>query len=194
MQGPVNLQEMTIRWANAQPQLWDSTLLWDRIIAYRIFVCALLNVDNNEELINTLEQTRFQLLDVTLHQRNMRLSNQLLQGLVNDKKNYKWIIARSKLQSLKATHSTSVQQSLKLHFSAWDRIDQDILNCMTPQPDSNVQIKALQELCQITNRITEIISITYTAGLHNHVLSEIKTRINANKFDKSKFLIFLIEK
>lgn len=163
----VSVSDVTLlhrRWSSAQPQLTDSTQLWNAILSYRGHVCEMITTagDQAVEAVNLrgcLIGSQYRLLDVVLHQRNIPLSNRIIHRLQGSEPTSEWFIARSRQQSLKAMRAVEPLAQIKLHMSAWKRLTTKVLLPKIVAGDVNVHRNALEELAAISVRILQVVSV-----------------------------------
>lgn len=163
----VGVSDVTLlqrRWSAAQPQLTDSTQLWNAILSYRSHVCDMITTScgqtvDDMNLRGCLIGSQYRLLDVALHQRNVPLSNRIIQRLQGSEITPEWLIARSRQQSLKALRSSEPLSQINLHLKAWTRLTTKVLLPEVVAGNVNVHRNALEELAAISVRLLDVVSV-----------------------------------
>lgn len=152
------------RWSSAQPQLTDSTQLWNAILSYRGHVCDMITAAGGQtvtdmNLRGCLIESQYRLLDVALHQRNTQLSNRIIHRLQGSGPTPEWLIARSRQQSLKAMRAAEPESQINLHINAWKRLTTRVLLPEIVASNVNVRRNALEELAAISVRLLNVVSV-----------------------------------
>lgn len=152
------------RWSTAQPQLTDSTQLWNAILSYRGHVCDMITTAGGQavkdmNLRGCLIGSQYRLLDVALHQRNIPLSNLIIHRLQGSEQTPEWLIARSRQQSLKALRAVEPLSQINLHLNAWKRLKTKVLLPKVIAGNVNLHRNALEELAAISVRLLDVVSV-----------------------------------
>lgn len=164
-----SIGNLVVRWSQSKPNPCDSTLLWDTLIAYRTFVCTLINRMQNERqqtetvLINCIDDMSLTLLDLALTQQNIKLSDHIIQQLSPyddqsmDARGLSFNIARSKHQTMKIDTKQLAGDQMHLLIPAWHRLEDEVLahvDLLNGLP--LVNIKALTQMAQTVMSIFDI--------------------------------------
>lgn len=163
----VGVSDVTLlrrRWSSAQPQLTDSTQLWNAILSYRGFVCDMITTEGGQaiedmNLRECLNGSQYRLLDVALHQRNIPLSNRIIHRLQGSAPMAEWLIARSRQQSLKAMRAVGPLLQINLHLNACKRLKTKVLLPEVVADNVSLHRNALEELAAISVRLLGVVSV-----------------------------------
>lgn len=180
-------------WRAGRPRPSDSTLLWDTIVAYRNCAAKAITTDLNGQkaLTDAVTTTRFRLLEIALGQRNVALSNRIIQNVSVGSNELPWLVARSQHQSLKAVlekEKRSNSSQIKLHLKAWDGLKtllgrkDELKNC----PD--VKSRALVEFSCIADRLASIVPNILPE--EEIWINEIRKRTNCKTGDNLEVRLF----
>lgn len=157
-----NVLDVAKQWRAARPRATDSTLLWDTIVAYRNCAAkALADEPNVQRALNeAVATTKFRLLEIALGQRNVALSNRIVQNVAAGSNELPWLVARSQHQSLKSVLGKSKRTSgaqIKLHLKAWDGLTAVLRREADLKDFPDVKSRALAELSCISERLADIV-------------------------------------
>lgn len=154
-------------WRAARPRLSDSTLLWDTIVSYRNCAAkALASESNGQQALNeAVTTTKFRLLEIALGQRNVALSNRIVQNVPTGSNELPWLVARSQHQSLKSVLGKGKRTSgaqIKLHLKAWDGLTTLLSREAELKVCPDVKSRALAELSYIADRVADLVPLILT--------------------------------
>lgn len=187
------LLTMAKGWRAARPQSGDSTLLWDTIVAYRNCVAKAFVSGNSvyNALTDAVQTTKFRLLEIALGQRNVELSNRIIEHVAVGSNELPWLVARSQHQSLKALigkeRRTNGSQ-MKLHLKAWDGLTALLAREVELKPFPDVKSRALEELSCVAERLMDLVPNLQPD--EQEWIQEVRQRINANTGDNLEVRLF----
>lgn len=156
--------DLATRWENSSPQITDSTVQWESIIAYRIYVRSLLsNAGVADDVCHRLQEalycSQFKLMNIALEQKNVHLAHHIIKYFVTsmakdstDLNNMKLAIARYKHQSLRSINRATTT-SINCYLKAWQGIDEKILQNDLIGEYPEICIEALNEVSHLTEEI-----------------------------------------
>lgn len=171
------LQEFVGRWNGTQMQKTDSLKMWDSLICYRRFICALVakSIDRNDsistiatnKLTESVFDMHFKLVDIALKQNNIELSNTIIRQIKGqilensfDKRSAQLNIANGKYLQLRSQQrNLNKPESLSMLLDAWHQIDQAIAKHQTIlEINPDIHINALEHLTDIAGLAFDNIS------------------------------------
>lgn len=182
------MNEFVNRWYNTQMEITDSVTMWDSLISYRRFICALTAsaIDPNDtessllakKLTESVFDMYFKLLDIALKQNNLELSNTIMSQTKRhirndlvDKRSAQWNIANCKFLQLKGQNLLPIE-SVEMILTAWDHINDTIVkynNILEINPD--IYISALERIPEISENLFDLLPKVL------HLDEEIKRKI-----------------
>lgn len=196
------VETLKLRWTQSKPNACDATLLWDTLITYRTYVCALICTQiQSTDLLTCIEDMNLTLLDLSLQQQNIRLSDHIIERLAPfdeqpmDKHGLLFNIARSKHQTMKTFGKlTSETDQMKLLRKAWHRLEDEVLihdELLNEMPI--VHIKALTQMSQTVStifdlwpKINEIDANNFKSNIFHYASSSDHENIDYRLFEHAR--------
>lgn len=174
------LQKLYDQWNQTDIDLNDSLVIWDALLTYRSFIYRLLEhspVEHNNDVLvlksklkNSIHDMKFSLMNSSLHQKNLMLSQKVWLSLNGrDDDDGRKTIAQTKLKILKAKNRKNPKQAVNELWKAWSGLD-IFLKRMNISELPEIHVEALEQKSRVVQKLMGFI-------LHDNVDDQMKANI-----------------